>query len=210
MRIDEYLTELSRLVPRRRRRRFVEEAQSHLEDAAAKHESRGLTREEAEEAAVGEFGVPAAVARRLSSVGAIWELRTSTVLTLAVALVFVVPLYGIPENTLPPATWVEKPTDVHVLQLATVTIWFSAVALGLFAAALSWTRRRRLAARIAMAVPAAIALSTIVSAVLVVRWFSYAPPTAAWPLLAAPAAFLCLGACLGAALWARSRARVLD
>lgn len=210
MTIEQYLAELARLVPRRRRRRFLEEAESHLHDAAAGHERRGLTRDTAEEAAVRDFGAPQVVARRFLVAGALCELRSATAIVAGGALLFVVPLYGIPENTLPPASWERKPTDILVLQVVTVALWGAAVVLGWVAAGLAWTSWPRLAANVATASAVAIGTSAAVSAVLVVRWFAYAPATPMWPLLASPAALACLGGCLVAAQWARSRARVFD
>ena len=210
MRIDEYLTELESVVPRRHRRRFLEEAESHLRDAASRYEHRGLTPDAAEEAAVRDFGAPRVVAARLVADGARRELRAATAVIAVLAMLFVVPLYGIPENTLPPATWTHKPTDILVLQVVTVALWVAAVVFGCTAAVLAWTPWPRASARIATASVLAIALSCGVSTVLVGRWFEVAPATPSWPLLAAPFGLACLGMCGAAAVRVRRRARTLE
>jgi hypothetical protein len=51
----------------------------------------------------------------------------------------------------------------------------------------------------------ALATSILLSVVLVVHWFTVAPDTVLWPLLAAPLAVACLAVWAEAAGWAHSR-----
>jgi hypothetical protein len=203
--IAAYLAELEDRLQRFRRRRFLGEAEEHLRDAAARHEAAGLDRAAAEEAAVADFGDVAVVARGFATEAAIVETRIATALALAATALFVLPLYVVPENTLPPATWTEKPRDILVLQLASVGLWVLAGALAAAGSLLAWTPWSRLAAPLLEYGLFTLILTIVVSAVLVVRWFTAGPDTVLWPLLAAPLAFASLYACAQAAGWAYSR-----
>jgi O-antigen/teichoic acid export membrane protein len=208
MTIDAYLAQLERRLPRISRRRILAEAQEHLRDSAARHSAAGLVPHTAEAAAVADFGPVEIVARRLAAAGAIRETRIATLVALGAVAFFVFPLYVVPENTLPPAPWVEKPRDIFLLQLASVGLWIAAGALTLAAVALSWTRWSRLSSPALTCALIVLAGSVAGSAVLVVRWFALTPATPNWAL-AAPLAAVCLVACAGAALWARASRRRL-
>lgn len=205
MTIDRYLHELEQRLPRIRRRRFLAEAEAHLRDSAARHAAEGLPWQAAEQAAVRDFGPIEEVARRLAAEAAVHETRGAALLALGASVLFVFPLYVVPENTLPPAKWTAKPTDIAVLQLVTVTFWLAAIALAAASVLFAWTRWRRYTAALLGAAGAAVVGSALVSAALVFRWFTAAPMTSSWPLLAAPAAFACLGACAVAGAWAHRR-----
>lgn len=207
--IDAYLAELERRLPRIGRRRVLAEAQEHLRDSAARHRAAGLSSSAAEAAAVGDFGPVEVVGRRLASEGAIRETRIAPLVALGAVAFFVFPLYVVPENTLPPAPWMEKPRDIFVLQLVTIALWLLAGALTVSSAALAWTRWARVAAPVLVAASAAIAGSTVAGAFLVERWFAATPATPSWPLVGAPLALGCLLACTAAASWARARGRLL-
>jgi hypothetical protein len=210
MTIDEYLAELERRLPRLRRRRVVAEAEEHLRDAAARQQARGLSPRDAEAAAVADFGPVEVLARRLAAEAAVGETRIAAILALGAASLFVFPLYVVPENTLPPAPWIEKPGDVAALQLVMVVAWAAAVVLAAASAVLAWTRWSRLAAPVLGAAVVAIGASCVSGVVLVERWFAAAPATPSWPLLAAPLAAGCLAACGLGAAWALSRRELLD
>jgi hypothetical protein len=203
MTIAEYVGQLERRLQRFGRRRILAEAEAHLCDSAARHEAAGLTRTAAEAAAIRDFGDVAVVARRFAAEAAIRETRAASALALGAAAFFVFPLYVVPENTLPPATWDEKPTDILVLQFATISLWGVAGALAAAGSLLAWTRWLRFAAPALELVLRALA--GLLSVVLVVRWFTAAPDTVLWPLLAAPLAVACLAVCAEAAGWAHSR-----
>jgi hypothetical protein len=209
MTIHEYVTELERRLPRSGRRRAIAEAEEHLRDSAASHVAAGLTATAAEEAAVRDFGPVETVARRLSSKGAIRETRIATALTLGAVAFFIFPLYVVPENTLPPAPWTEKPRDIFALQLGAISFWLAACVLAAAGWALAWTRWPRFSAPLSTAALGAIAGSILAAAALVERWFAAAPATPGWPLLAAPLAAACLAGCALAAVWVRRRRALL-
>lgn len=205
MTIDEYIAQLERRLPRLGRRRILAEAAEHLRDSAARYGAAGLARPAAEAAAIADFGEVAVVARRFAREAAIRETRVASGLTLAAVAFFVFPLYVVPENTLPPATWAEKPRDILVLQLLTVLLWMVAGAFAAGGTVVAWTRWRRFAAPALELVLRSLACSIVVSVALVVRWFMTAPGTPLWPLLAAPLALGCLVICAETAGWAHSR-----
>jgi hypothetical protein len=208
MTIDSYLAELERRLPRIARRRALVEAQEHLRDSAARHHALGLPAHAAEAAAVADFGPVEIVARRLAAEGATRGTRISTLVALGAVASFVFPLYVVPENTLPPATWVEKPRDIFVLQLVSIVLWLVAGALATASAVIAWTRWPRVAAPVLAAASAAIAGSSAVAAALVVRWFAVTPATPNWPLAGA-LALGCLLACVAAATWSLGHRRLL-
>ncbi len=184
-------------------RRSRAEVREHLRDAADRYEARGLSRADAERAAVSDFGPVDEIGRRLGFELAVRETRVAAALAVCATVFFVFPLYVVPENTLPPAPWLEKPRDIVVLQLVMVALWVAAGVLALAATAVAWTRLSKLAAPVLSAALVALAGSLVAGIVLTVRWFSYTPSTPNWAL-AAPLAAACLVACAGAAAWARS------
>jgi hypothetical protein len=208
MTIDAYLAELERRLPRLTGRRALAEVREHLRDTASRQRSAGMSAAAAEEAATSAFGPPDDVARRFLAELVPRELRVAAALALGAVAFFVVPLYVVPENTLPPAPWLEKPQDLLVLQVAGVGLWVAAGALALAAAVLAWTRWLRLVVPTLESAAVALVASIAVDAALVVRWFSYTPATAGWGL-ALPLALACLAVCGGSALWARASRRRL-
>jgi hypothetical protein len=201
--LDAYLVRLERLLPRSARLRALPEVREHLRDAAARHQAAGRSPAEAEIAATEEFGAVEDVASRLAHELAIRETRVAGVLSLAAVAFFVFPLYVIPENTLHPATWAEKPDDILVLQRTAIGFWLAAGALAGASAILAWTRWSRLASLMLLCTVIAVTGSFAVSTALVVLWFSYTPSTPNFAL-AAPAALACLAVCAVAAWWALS------
>jgi hypothetical protein len=208
MTIDAYLVELQRLLPRLAGRRAVAEVREHLRDTAAEQRAAGLSTLDAEVAATQTFGSVENVAQRLGAELAVRESRLACVLALVAAAFFVFPLYVVPENTLPPATWVEKPTDIALLQGFAIGCWIGGCLLAALATLFAWTRWSRLAAPFLLGSAVAVTGSTAVSAALVARWFAVTPATPNWAL-AAPLAATCVGVCAGAAVWARSSSRRL-
>jgi hypothetical protein len=206
--IDSYLAELERRLPRIVGRRPLAEVREHLRDSAATHEASGLSPAAAEDAAVRDFGPVDEIARRLGFVTAVRGTRIAAVVALATTAFFVVPLYVVPENTLPPAPWLEKPRDLALLQLVVIALWLVAAAAALCAAILAWTRLARLAAPMLSVALVALAGSAVAGAALTVRWLSYTASTASW-VLAAPLAAACLVVCAGATAWSLSRCSVL-
>ncbi|MBA3434410.1 MAG: hypothetical protein H0U08_09990 [Actinobacteria bacterium] len=208
MTIDAYLAKLEPLLPRTARLRALPEVREHLRDAAARHRSEGIAAFDAEAAATSDFGRVEDVARRLGSELAVRETRLAGALALGAVAFFVFPLYVVPENTLPPAPWVEKPRDILVLQLVAIGLWIAAGVLAATGEVLAWTRWSRLAAPVLFGTAVAVTGSLAVSVVLVVRWFALTPATPSWAL-AAPPGIACLVLCAGAAGWAHTSRRRL-
>ncbi|MGH3077526.1 MAG: permease prefix domain 1-containing protein [Gaiellaceae bacterium] len=208
MTIDAYLLELERLLPRAARLRALAEVREHLRDRVAAERAAGLTPVDAEVAATQAFGPVEDVARRLAAELAVRESRLSAALALAATLLFVFPLYVVPENTLPPAPWAEKPSDIALLQSVAIACWMGACLLAGVATLVAWTRSSRLAAPLLIGSAVAVTLSTGVSIALAVRWFALTPATPSWAL-AAPLAATCVALCAGAAVWGQSSSRRL-
>jgi len=208
MTIDAYLAELEQRLPRIGRRRVLAEAQDHLRDSAARHRAVGLADSAAEAAAVDDFGPAHVVARRLAAEVAVRETRIAALVALGAVAFFVFPLYVVPENTLPPAPWAEKPRDIAVLQQVSVSLWLVAGVLAAVSAALAWTRWSRFAGPVLVTVSTALAASSLAAAALVLRWFAVTPATPSWPLAGVLAAGSLL-ACAIAATWAHARGRLL-
>jgi hypothetical protein len=175
--IAAYLRELEARLPAVRRRRLLAEAEAHLQDAADRHRRAGVPSAEAERRAVTEFGSAELVAARLRLHLAELAVRPVAGFVLVTALLFVVPLYGIPENILPPAPWETIPDGLARLRDAAVALWLAAAALAAIGAA---TRRLAFSA----AALGCLAGSGAVGALLVVRWDAEAPATPVATLLA--------------------------
>jgi hypothetical protein len=202
--IDAYLEALRRRLPWFGRRRALAEVREHLRDSATRHEASGLEPDAAERASVQEFGDVDTIAPRFAAEAAVLETRVASAVALVAVAVFVFPLYVVPENTLPPAMWTQKPTDILVLQIVTVALWIVAGAFAALAACLAWTRWPRLVVPALALGLGALAASALFSAVLVVRWDD-ASDAAAWPLLATPLALACLAVTGLALAWTRRR-----
>ncbi len=209
MTVDAYLAELERLLPRAARLRALPEIREHLRDSAARHRASGVSQLEAEEAATRECGPTSEVARCIGSELARRETRVASLLAVGAVVAFVFPLYVVPENTLPPATWAETPSEIVALQRAAIGLWLLAGVLAAASAVLAWTRWPRATALALVGTTGAIAGSLAVTIALTVRWISIAPSTPNLAL-AVPLALACLGACICTALWARaSRGRLV-
>jgi hypothetical protein len=207
--IDAYLASLRRRLPLLGRRRALAEVREHLRDSAARHRASGLEPDAAEVAAVREFGDVDEVGRRFAAELAVVETRVASTLALGAVAFFVFPLYVVPENTLPPAQWIEKPTDIAMVQAVAVGSWLAALGVAVLGAVAAWTRWPRLAGAALPTVAVAIAVAGATGAALVVRWFEAEPATPEWPLLALPTSLASLGVCALAAVWAGRRRRLL-
>ncbi len=208
MTIDAYLAELERRLSWTGRRRALPEVKEHLRDAASRHCEAGASPFEAEEAATRDFGPPGEVARRVDGELAVRETRLASVLALVATLTFVFPLYVIPENTLPPASWAEVPADIHALQRVSIGLWLLAGGLAVVSVLLALTRRPQLAGPALVATAIAITVATAAGSAGALRWIQETPSNPNH-FLSAPFAALILGACVLAALWARSTRRRL-
>lgn len=206
--IDAYLGALERSLPRISRRRALAEAQEHLRDSAARHHAGGLIPHEAEAAAVADFGPVEVVARRLAAERALRDTRYSSLVVLGAVVFFVFPLYVVPENSLPPATWTEKPNEIFVLQIVSLAIWLGAGALAASGVAFAWTGWSHLAAPVLVTASVAVAGASAAIVALTVRWISLTPSTPNWPLATA-LALGCLVICVATSAWALAHRRLL-
>lgn len=209
MTIDTYLSELRRLLPVTARMRALREVREHLRDSAARHRAAGVSPGDAELRATGEFGEVELVAHRLGGELAIRETRIAALLALAAVAFFVFPFYVVPENTLPPAPWVEKPYELLVLQRVALGLWLAAGVLAVASTALAWSRWPRTASISLLATAAAITGAFAVSIALFWRWVEHTPSTpnlALANVLALPI----LVTCIGAARWTFSSRSRLD
>jgi hypothetical protein len=205
MTIERYLGELERRLPRLGRRRILAEVEEHLRDLAGRHEAGGRSAAAAEAAATQDFGDVALLARELAAERAVVETRAASLLALGAVSFFVFPLYVVPENTLPAATWTEKPPGIVLLQVVSVALWAAAATTSLTAFALAWTRGRRIAAPLLELVLRTLTGSLVVSVFLVAHWIVSASIVVLWPLLAGPLALGSLWMCAEAAGWAHSQ-----
>lgn len=208
MTIDGYVSELTRLLPRTARVRAIPEVREHLRDAAARRRAAGASPGDAELLATTEFGDVTLVATRLGSELAVGETRIAAALALVATLLFVFPFYVVPENTLPPATWDEKPFELLALQRATLLVWIAAGVLAAATVGLAWSRWRRLASVGLAASAAAMVSAGALTVVLLWRWTEHTPATPNLALASALALPI-LATCVGAAWLAlRSRRRL--
>jgi hypothetical protein len=169
--IDLYLTDLAAElafhgVGRRRAARILAEARDHLLELADEH---------GEEEAVERFGS----ARRLAIEAAraaqpVILLRSTLVFAAALAL-FVLPLYGIPENTLPPAPWGERPAQLTWKLYVSLGAFVIAVPLALTAIVAAWRRLRRTTLVALALAGTSLAISAVVGAVGAVQWAQAVP-----------------------------------
>jgi hypothetical protein len=210
--IDEYLAELGRLLPRRRRRRVLAETEEHLHDAARACRREGLDHRAAERLAVERFGTPESVAREVAAAYAIVEVRLASLLAVGAALALFLPLYGIPENTLPPATWDQKPSDIGLLQTVLVVTWLTASLFAGLGLALSLLGHARVARTALLGAVVAVATFLVVGSLLFARWLEEAPSTPLWPFLALslPVTAGSLAVCAAATVWVSRHARALE
>ena len=129
---DRYLDELEQAlrrhrVPARRRRRFLAEAADHIA---------------CDPDAVTAFGDADRLAQQVAAVEQPRRIRLLSLILLGVIVAFVAPLYGIPENTLPPAPSQGLPTSVEWKLDWAFALYLAALSLAAAAVAVSWIRPR--------------------------------------------------------------------
>lgn len=164
--IDAYIAELRRALRRRLliETRFLMETEAHLRESA---ERLGTMRE-----AIERYGDPEELARMLARQRAP---RRAALLFLVSLPLFLLPLYAIPENTLPAAPWATTPAYLE---------WKRDTALALLAAAaaLALVGLRSSLALVAAAV--ALAGCLCVAGILAVEWHAAVPGSGVTLLLA--------------------------
>ena len=199
--IDSYLTELAveldfHGVGSRRAARILAEARDHLLELAVEH---------GEEEAVERFGPARQLAAEAARAARPVVLFRSTLVFAAALALFVLPLYGIPENTLPPAPWDERPAHLTWKLYVSVGAFAVAVPLALFAVAAAWLRRRRTTLVALILAGSALAVSAAVGAVGAVQW-AQAVPGSGTTLLLSLGTTAFLGTVAAASLASAARA----
>jgi hypothetical protein len=163
---DRYVRELERRLPFAfgLRARVVAEVREHLREGG--------------EEALARFGAVDELAEQL-----VRELRVRAVARAAwllpgVVAAFVFPFYVLPENTLPPAPWAEKPEYLEWKQHAAIAAFL--IAIGLAALAFVVARVRPTFALMPL-VASVVALGTAVGlgAIVAVQWIDAVPGTSA-------------------------------
>jgi hypothetical protein len=185
---DRYVRELERQLPFAfgLRARVVAEVREHLRDGGEEAHARF--------GPVDELSAQLGRELRLRAVArASWFLPT-------IVAAFVFPLYFLPENTLPPAPWAEKPDYLEWKQHVALAAFV--IALGLAAIAFVAARVRPAAALVPL-VGSVVALGTAVvfSSIVAVQWIDAVPGTSAaamyagiaWAVLLLAAAALVVG-----------------
>lgn len=199
--IERYLTDLAAELAfhglgRRRAARIRAEARDHLLELAAEH---------GEEEAVSRFGPARQLAIESARVVQPVVLFRSTLVFAAALALFVLPLYGIPENTLPPAPWDERPAHLTWKLYVSVGAFAIAMPLALIAVAAAWLRLRRTTLVVLALAGASLAISAVVGAVGAIQW-AQAVPGSGTTLLLTLAATAFLGSAAAASLASAARA----
>jgi HAAS len=199
--IDHYLTELAveldfHRVGRRRAARILAEARDHLLELAAEH---------GEEEAVERFGPARQLAAEAARAARPVVLLRSTLVFAAALALFVLPLYGIPESTLPPAPWDERPAHLTWKLYVSVGAFAIAVPLALVAVAAAWLRLRRTTLVALTLAGSSLVVSAVVGAVGAVQW-AQAVPGSGTTLFLSLGAIAFLGSVAVASLASAARA----
>ena len=199
--IDRYLTDLAAElvfhgVGRRRAARIQAEARDHLLELAAEH---------GEEEAVARFGSARVLAAEAARAAQPVVLLRSTLVFAAALALFVLPLYGIPENTLPPAPWDERPAHLTWKLYVSVGAFAIAMPLALIAVAAAWLRLRRTTLVVLALAGTSLAVSAVVGAVGAVQW-AQAVPGSGTTLLLSLGTTAFLGTIAAASLASAARA----
>lgn len=200
--IEHYLLDLGAQlafygVPRRRAKRVVSESRDHLLELAA---------EEGEQRAVDGFGSPQRIAAEVARAVQPVVLFRSTLVFFGALALFVLPLYAIPENTLPPAPWDERPGHLTWKLYVSLGAFGVALPAALIAVAAAWRRRKHTALVTLGLAGTSLAVSATVGAIGVVQW-AQAVPGSGTTLVLTLVATACLGGVAAASLASAGRVR---
>ena len=198
--IDLYLEDLAAQlafygVRGRRAARLRAEARDHLLELSAEH---------GDEEAISRFGSPRTLAVEAARAAHPVMLLRSTLVFLAALPLFVLPLYGIPENTLPPAPWDVRP-DYLTWKLYVADGAFAVALLAaLVAVAAAWRRRRRTTFIALTGAGASLAASVVIGSIGAIQW-AQAVPGAGTTLALSLATSAILGSVAAASLASAQR-----
>ncbi len=177
-------------VPARRRRRFLVEAADHIA---------------CDPEAAATFGDPGRLAQQVAVMEQPRRVRLLSVVLVGTMLAFVAPLYGIPENTLPPAPPEGLPAAVEWKLDRAIALYIAAIALAVVTLGVSWARPR-LAKWPAWLAVGALTASAAFGSAAAVAW-PVGGSVAAVSVVPAAVALVCLAALatarLASAAWRR-------
>lgn len=169
--IERYLDELAAELARRgirgrRAARLRAEARDHLLELSADH---------GEEEAIARFGPPQALAVEAARAAHPLMLLRSALVFMAALPLFVLPLYAIPENTLPPAPWDARPDYLTWKLYVSDGAFGIAVLAALVAVAAAWRRRRRTTLVALTVAGSSLAASVAIGAIGAIQWAQAVP-----------------------------------
>jgi hypothetical protein len=150
----------------RRRARICEEARVHLLELAVEH---------GEEEAVERFGSPRELAVEAARAAHPIQLLRLTIVYTGLVALFVLPLYVIPEGTLPPAPWAERPGYLTWKLYVAEAAYLVALLAAFVAVAAAWRRFTRIAFGGLVVSGCALAVSAAATALLTVQWADAVP-----------------------------------
>jgi hypothetical protein len=198
--IDLYLDDLAAQlafygIRGRRAARLRAEARDHLLELSADH---------GEEEAIARFGSPRTLAVEAARAAHPVMLLRSALVFLAALPFFVLPLYAIPENTLPPAPWDARP-DYLTWKLYVANGAFGVAVLAALVAALAaWQRWRRTTFLALTVAGSSLATSVVIGAIGAIQW-AQAVPGAGTTLALSLATSVFLGSVAAASLASAKR-----
>ena len=169
--IDPYLRDLSAElafygVRGRRAARLRAEARDHLLELAADH---------GDEEAISRFGPARTLAVEAARAAHPVMLLRSTLVFLATLPFFLLPLYAIPENTLPPAPWDARPDYLTWKLYVSEGAFGIALLAALVAVFAAWRRWRRTTFVALTVAGCSLALSVAIGAIGAIQWTQAVP-----------------------------------
>lgn len=177
----------------RLKRRLLAESEDHL-----RSDSEAAQR----------FGSPRRIAVEVARVAYARRLLWSALAYAAAVALFVMPLYGIPENTLPPAPWDGRPDYLTWKLYVSAGAWLVALGAAGVAALLAWRRLSRATYAALSLSAAAFALAAGIGSIGAVQW-AEAVPGSTTTLVLSLAATATLGCAAAGALASADRVRRL-
>ena len=177
----------------RLRRRILAESEDHLRS---------------DPEAVSRFGPPRRVAVDAARVAHPRMLLRSALAYAAVVALFVLPLYGIPENTLPPAPWSERPDSLTWKLYVAEAAWVLALGAAAAAVLVAWVRLPRAALAALLCSAIALGVAAGMGSVGTVQWTD-AVPGSGTTLVLSLGATAVLGCAAAGALASAERVRRL-
>ena len=150
----------------RRAARLRAEARDHLLELSADH---------GDEDAIARFGSPRTLAVEAARAAHPVMLFRAALVFLAALPFFVLPLYAIPENTLPPAPWDARPDYLTWKLYVADGAFVVALLAALLAVTAAWRRRRRTTFVALTLAGGSFAASVVIGAIGAIQWAQAVP-----------------------------------